>query len=700
MKKPDFNAFRQNINMKKLKMSKRKPLDMETLRQRTENMFIPAYGSEKLQLPRFVINHSLPIKLFWDIFILVFILYTATVVPFTVSFEYSDDYITYFDTFVDCMFIIDIILTFFTTYIDEKGNLVTNLKKIRLDYLKGWFLLDVAASFPYSILVLQIGSESKVVSLIRILKIIRLVRIGKVSQKMGRLMQTSTVTLGMWLLVFCLCAHWMACIWYSIALKIDNPAVVFHSWLAVLADISNSPYKYEMDDENQTRVIKGTGPTNASLYISALYYTMSSLTTCGFGNIAPNTSAEKVFGCITMLLGCVLYAFIFGQITNIISQFQRNANTFTDRLNSIKRFNSIYKVPMTVGKRLEDYFTSTWAITKGTDEEEILGQCPRDLQSDLCLHIHGKIFESNPAFGRLNTTSLRCLARYLWTIRTSPGDMLIYQGENVENIYFVATGSVEVKDGDDLVGLIGPGDAFGIKINQGVVSEKSVYDVRACSYGSIHCISNDDIQDALKIYPSEFIKVKYDLVLAFNITEEIKKETKSGEAVEETKAPSTSKQVEHIEKPTTNIYFHGDEVAEMEPKTHVDLLAGMSELKGELRRETERMNSKMGVVEAQMRLVLKLLRRQNKIDVDPEIGSQLNELSKSFEDDIDDTAVEWFVADSSGWKKGPPSTQQRQRVRKSSSMISNINDTVLDEETLDTDGGKFYTTIESFDLDA
>lgn len=47
-----------------------------------------------------------------------------------------------------------------------------------------------------------------------------------------------------------------------------------------------------------------TGPDLFSIYFSALYYTMSSLTTCGFGNIAPNTSAEKLFGCVTMLLGC------------------------------------------------------------------------------------------------------------------------------------------------------------------------------------------------------------------------------------------------------------------------------------------------------------------------------------------------------------------------------------------------------------
>ena len=66
----------------------------------------------------------------------------------------------------------------------------------------------------------------------------------------------------------------------------------------------------------------------------------------------------------------VLYALIFGQVTNIISQLQKSSNEFTERMSSIKNFNTIYKMPPKVAKRLEDYFIATWAVTKGTDEEE------------------------------------------------------------------------------------------------------------------------------------------------------------------------------------------------------------------------------------------------------------------------------------------------------------------------------------------
>ena len=38
-------------------------------------------------------------------------------------------------------------------------------------------------------------------------------------------------------------------------------------------------------------------------YVTALYYTFSSLTTVGFGNVSANTMGEKIFSVVIMLIG-------------------------------------------------------------------------------------------------------------------------------------------------------------------------------------------------------------------------------------------------------------------------------------------------------------------------------------------------------------------------------------------------------------
>lgn len=48
------------------------------------------------------------------------------------------------------------------------------------------------------------------------------------------------------------------------------------------------------------------GPSIRSRYITALYFTFSSLTSVGFGNVSPTTNTEKIFVILVMLIGCEL----------------------------------------------------------------------------------------------------------------------------------------------------------------------------------------------------------------------------------------------------------------------------------------------------------------------------------------------------------------------------------------------------------
>lgn len=135
-------------------------------------------------------------------------------------------------------------------------------------------------------------------TLLGFLKVFRLLRLGRVARKIDKYLEYGASTFFLLMLSFCLVAHWMACIFYLIATGYDK--YEYHGWLQVLGRTVQVPYKLK----NGTNEVDPTsGPTIASKYVSALYYTLTSLTTIGFGNIAPNTTAEKLFGCITMLLG-------------------------------------------------------------------------------------------------------------------------------------------------------------------------------------------------------------------------------------------------------------------------------------------------------------------------------------------------------------------------------------------------------------
>lgn len=46
-----------------------------------------------------------------------------------------------------------------------------------------------------------------------------------------------------------------------------------------------------------------SGPNLQERYVTAMYFTMTTLTSIGFGNIAPNTDNEKLFSLFAMMIG-------------------------------------------------------------------------------------------------------------------------------------------------------------------------------------------------------------------------------------------------------------------------------------------------------------------------------------------------------------------------------------------------------------
>lgn len=141
-------------------------------------------------------------------------------------------------------------------------------------------------------------------SLFSSLKVVRLLRLGRVARKLDHYLEYGAAVLVLLVCVFGLVAHWLACIWYSIGdyevIDEQTNTIKTDSWLYQLATSIGSPYRYNASGTGQWE----GGPGKDSLYITSLYFTMTSLTTIGFGNIAPTTDGEKIFSVAMMMVGC------------------------------------------------------------------------------------------------------------------------------------------------------------------------------------------------------------------------------------------------------------------------------------------------------------------------------------------------------------------------------------------------------------
>lgn len=71
----------------------------------------------------------------------------------------------------------DLFLSFFVTYYDSFGNLITDKKEIAKSYLSKWFWVDLPAIIPWEMFFSSASSDANTQKYIKLLKCIRLLRI-------------------------------------------------------------------------------------------------------------------------------------------------------------------------------------------------------------------------------------------------------------------------------------------------------------------------------------------------------------------------------------------------------------------------------------------------------------------------------------------------------------------------------------------
>ncbi|XP_011329421.1 potassium voltage-gated channel subfamily H member 8 isoform X2 [Ooceraea biroi] len=486
---------------------------------------LPEYKTTAIKKSQFILSHYGGFKSCWDWLILIATFYVAIIVPYNASFINTDRPTMVSDVVVEVLFIIDITLNFRTTYVSRKGEVVSNSKSIAMNYVKGWFFVDLVAALPFDFLYASdvYSGEDSAHSNIHLVKLTRLLRLARLLQKMDRYSQYSAVILTMLMLFFIVVAHWLACIWYVIAEKerLRNDKDWDLGWIHTLAE------KLKISVQNVT---------HTESYITALYFTCSSLTSVGFGNVSANTFSEKFFSICTMLIGALMHAVVFGNVTAIIQRMYSRRSLYQTKLRDLKDFLVLHQIPEELKQRMQDYFQTMWSLNHGIDVHETLKQFPEELRGDVSMHLHREIL-SLPIFEAASQGCLKLLSLHIRNNFCAPGEFLVHKGDALSYIYYLCNGSMEVVQNSMVVAILGKGDLVGCDINVHLqhgnngggtsgsgsvdVVVKSSCDVKALTYCDLKCIHMQGLVEVLRLYPEYQHEFAHDIQhdLTYNLRE-------------------------------------------------------------------------------------------------------------------------------------------------------------------------------------
>ncbi|MBN3313811.1 KCNH4 protein, partial [Atractosteus spatula] len=482
---------------------------------------VPEYKVATVQKSRFILLHYSMFKALWDWMILLATFYVAVTVPYNVCFTAYDDSDSasrstiVSDIVVEMLFILDIILNFRTTYVSQSGQVVYDARSICIHYAATWFFVDLIAALPFDLLY---AFNITVTSLVHLLKTVRLLRLLRLLQKLDRYSQYSAMVLTLLMSMFALLAHWMACIWYVIGRKEmehHDPTTWDIGWLHELGKRLETPY------------INSTlgGPSIRSAYIASLYFTLSSLTSVGFGNVCANTDAEKIFSICTMLIGALMHAVVFGNVTAIIQRMYSRRSLYHTRMKDLKDFIRVHRLPQQLKQRMLEYFQTTWSVNNGIDANELLHDFPDELRADIAMHLNKDILQL-PLFESASRGCLRSLSLHIKTSFCAPGEYLIRHGDALQANYFVCSGSLEVLKDNMVLAILGKGDLIGADLPGQEQVIKTNADVKALTYCDLQYISLRALREVLELYPEYASKFTADIHhnLTYNLREGSKAE--------------------------------------------------------------------------------------------------------------------------------------------------------------------------------
>ena len=242
-------------------------------------------------------------------------------IPIRLGFSDKPGYgFVVFDTFIDCTFFVDMMLTFNTAFLDTHlETYVYARTAIATNYLKFWFWIDFVSTVPFDDLFELFTNSTSNLAAVRAIRILRLGRLAKL-QRINKLSDYLEDTLGigpsamnlvMLVLQIFFVAHVFACFWHFLAL----PSVSSH----------------------RTWVTEGGFEDNSSTerYISALYYTIVTMLTVGYGDIHPTNPQERAYSVFTMLSGGVIFGALMSKVASVIDKRHPQARAFKDNMDEV-----------------------------------------------------------------------------------------------------------------------------------------------------------------------------------------------------------------------------------------------------------------------------------------------------------------------------------------------------------------------------
>mgnify|MGYP000936582862 CR=1 FL=1 len=379
------------------------------------------------------------LKRCWDVVVIIYTVYLALIYTFIIAFvDTISKGVLIINLGMSSVFLVDLILNFFTAYHDEDEIAIRDLPSIMLHYLRTWFFPDLLSAIPFFAFPLfseqnaQIG-DYRYVLLIPLVKVFKSMTIFLQKDWVGLFkVFKDTGTYVMRMIKIILLAVYL----------VHLSVCIFMITARTNLDIATT-WVYRLQPEMVSLF---------ELYIVGVYWSVQTLATVGFGDIQLVTNSERLFGIVWLAFGSAFYSFLISNLQSVVEQADADRKDLKSKIAAVMKFATETDLPDDIIQKLKKYMESHKNHTQASTEDiNIIDELPYTLKAQILVSMNAKIVDKLPFFENKNVDLILRIVPQLKPLSLSTNEILYREGDHTEEVFFLSSGFINFKASNGII---------------------------------------------------------------------------------------------------------------------------------------------------------------------------------------------------------------------------------------------------------
>ncbi|CAE7171187.1 Hcn1 [Symbiodinium pilosum] len=231
-----------------------------------------------------------------------------------------------------------------------------------------------------------------------------------------------SITLGMWLFV------------------------MIHLFSSLLSIVSVMHVQNGREDAWAFETLRGSGGSIGCrrFYMFSWYYTTTTVTSIGYGDVTPGNADERLVASVVMILSQLYFAKVFADLTFLTSMYNQWTLQRHQRMTQTRSALESMNIPKQLIQRVQACQTYVWDVQKERRAKNCFEDLTTQLQEEVKLVLYSRLVIQVPFLQMVDARALRFLISRLSDQVFLPADFIICRGEIGSEMFFLREGCAGV----------------------------------------------------------------------------------------------------------------------------------------------------------------------------------------------------------------------------------------------------------------